>query len=418
MPTNPLPALSGNALLQETARRAFLFFWEKADANTGLVSDRAANFGKDDYTIASVSATGYGLAALVSGVENHWISRNEGETRARRTLSFLINEMPHKNGWFYHFVDKRTGARAWKCEVSSMDTALLIAGAMLCGQYFLARDIRKMANALYERVGWNWMRTRDGKAPDSLLIAHGWKPERGFLRYNWDSYSEGTLLYLLGLGAAKPLPPASWTTWKREIVTYDNIQTVTGGPIFLHQMTHGFFCFKNKRDQGGWNYWASSVQATKINRQFCINNAPKRKGYGPNGWGINAGDGPRGYRAYQAVGLVGEKEDGTLSPSGVLGSLPFTPALCREAADAMYTTYGAKLWGRFGFANAFNLTKNWFGQDVIGIDLGMALLAIENERTGLFWKRMETHPAAKRAFARAGLKRDPVLLGEERVKAG
>ncbi len=127
--------LSDDQLLQEVQRAAVRFFWEKADPGTGLISDRARNFGDDNYTVASSATTGYGLAALPIGVENGWLNRNQAAARARTTLRFLLN-MPNERGWLLHFVDKRNGERVWNSEYSSIDTALLIAGALVCGQYF------------------------------------------------------------------------------------------------------------------------------------------------------------------------------------------------------------------------------------------------------------------------------------------
>lgn len=405
MPTNALSPLAGDALLTELQKRAFRFFWEKADLRTGLIHDRAKNGDSgDEYRVASIAATGYGLAALASGVQHGWISRADGLARAKKTLGFIAREMPHQNGWLYHFLDARTGARTWRCEVSSMDTGLLIAGTLACGQFFKNTEVQKLAAHLYDRLDWNWLRTRNGARPQSLLMCHGWKPERGFLTNNWDTYSEGVLLYLLGLGASHaPLSVASWQAWRRDIVTYGGLETLTGGPLFLHQMAHGFFNLRNRRDAQGWNYWASSVGATRINRLYCIDQSAKIKGYGPNGWGLNASDGPRGYRAYAGPGNTGEKDDGTLSPTGAIASLIFTPDLSLAAADAMYRAYGSKLWGRYGFGDAFNVGKNWYDPDVIGIDLGIALVAIENHRTGLFWRLMNSHPAAKRAYQASGL---------------
>lgn len=407
IPAAPLPPLRGDALLNEIARRAFRFFIEKSDPRTGLVRDRASNTGKDNYTIASLAATGYGLAALPAGVERRWISRGDAARRARRTLQFLLNDLPHEHGWFYHFVDGRTGMRAWRSEVSSIDTALAIVGALVCGQYFSReKDIQEIATRLYDRLDWTWLRTRAGRRPDALLLPHGWTPEKSFLRYDWDTYSEGILLYLLGLGAQRePVPASSWDAWSRDIVSYEGRETLTGGPLFLHQMCQGFFDLRGRRDRQGYDYWVSSINATHMNRQFCIDRAGRsRPGYGPSLWGISASDGPKGYRAYRGPGSkIGDAEDGTLCPTAAISSVMFTPQLSQEAAEMMYARYGVQLWGRFGFANAFNVGRNWYDSDVIGIDLGMALIALENHRSGLYWRLTNALPATAKACEAAGL---------------
>lgn len=392
------PVLSDAQLLQEVQRRAWQFFEDKADIKTGLVNDRARNNGTDDYSVASIAATGYSLAAIPVAVKNGWISRRDGQERAARTLKFLA-VMPHQRGWFHHFVDKHSGERVWNSEVSSIDTAILLAGAIVCGVYFSNSAISRQANELYDRVDWDWMRTNGVAQPEKKLLSHGWKPESGFLPYNYGGYSEAIMLYLLGLGAQKPLPPESWTAIARDVVCYGGRETLHGGPIFMHQMPQGFYFLKNRRDRLGYDYWVSSVQATQINRLFCLHLADKRKTYGANVWGLNASDGPGGYQAY---GAPEGPEDGTVSPTGAIASLPFTPQLSLAAAQTMYREHGEKLWGRYGFGDAFNVDAGWYDEDVIGIDLGMALVAIENHRSGQIWKLMARHPATARAMKAAG----------------
>lgn len=392
---------SNEELLSQIQMRACRFFWDKADVDTGLVSDRAKNRGQDHYTVASIASTGYALAALPVAVEHNWLSKQSAYNRAFKTLEFLNYSMPHKRGWFFHFVEKNTGKRVWDCELSSIDTALLIIGALVCGQYFYNSKVQRLANALYDRIDWQWMLTNGGKYPEKLVLSHGWKPESGFLKSNWDSYCELMFLYLLGLGAAgEKLPVQCWEAWKRPVINYKGRTTLMGGPIFVHQMSHAFYCFRNQVDSAGWNYWYSSTEGTKINRQYCIDNSIHRKTYSPNIWGLNASDYPGGYKAFAAPG----DEDGTVSPTGALASIIFTPELSQKAAQAMYQQFGKDIWGQFGFANAFNIDMNWYDPDVIGIDLGMALLNIENARSGLIWNLLASHPSTTWACRAAGFK--------------
>src|SRR5579872_7270091 len=285
----PLPAYTDAQLLDEVEHRAFRFFWECADANTGLVNDRAANFRADDHTIASIASTGYGLAALPIAVKRGWVTRAAAEQRATITLRFLRDKMPEVHGWYYHFVDRATGERVWNCELSSIDTALLLVGALTCGQYFRGTEVERLADAIYDRVDWTWMRTDGGTQPDKLTLSMGWRPEKGFLPNEWDHYCELMLLYLLGLGSRRdPLPAASWAAWQRNVVEYGGRKTLAGGPIFMHQMAHAYYDFHDCRDGLGWDYRVSSVEATHINRQYCLDRAGTRKTYAPNVWGLNA----------------------------------------------------------------------------------------------------------------------------------
>lgn len=394
-----LPPLSDARLLDEVQRRAALFFWERSDPKTGLANDRANNGGKDDYTVASIASTGYALAALPVAVNRGWANRDVAEQRALLTLRFVVDKMPNNHGWLYHFIDGRTGRRVWNSEVSTIDTSLLIAGAIACGQYFRG-EVARLAGRLYDRLDWTWARTNGGAKPDKKVVTHGWTPEHGFIPNNWDSYCELMLIYLLGLGANRdPIPASSWQAWKRSEYSYRGTTTLAGGPIFMHQMAHAYYDFKDRRDSLGFDYWVSSANATRINRQFCIDNPTGRKTYSSEVWGLNASDGPGGYKSYG----VPEPEDGTVSPSGALTSILFTPDLSKKAAQAMYSRYGDRIWGRYGFADSFNVDRGWYDPDVIGIDLGMALLAIENHRTGLIWNLLKSHPSTVRAMKAAGL---------------
>jgi hypothetical protein len=389
-------------LLHETARRAWLFFAEKTDARTGLTHDRARLDGGDDYQIASLAATGYALAALPIAVERKWIKREEALGRARRTLHFVLS-MPHQRGWLYHFVGARDGKRAWQSEVSTIDTALFTLGALACGEYFradkgLARDARRF----YERLDWNWARTNGGAQPRKQVLTHGWKPESGFLAYDYGGYSEAIMLVLLGLGAPQnPLPASTWDALDRPIQEFEGLRALKSGPIFIHQMPHGFFPLRGRRDRLGWDYWVSSSQAMRIHRLFCERNASKRETYKRDFWGLNASDGPRGYAAY---GAPDGPEDGTVSPTGAMASISFDVDAATGIARRMKAELGSRIWGRYGFANAFNLDEKWFDSDVIGIDLGMYLIAWENHRSGLVWKLMQRQPWLSRAYQKAGLR--------------
>jgi hypothetical protein len=390
-------------LLEELQRRAVLYFWEKAEPATGLVNDRAHNFAEDDYTAASTAATGYGLAALPIGIEHGWLDRDRAADRARTTLRFLLT-LPHEHGWMIHFLDKRNGQRLWESEFSSIDTALLVAGAIVCGQYF-ARDTRTadiavLTETLYRRIDWWWMRTNNGAQTGKQVLSHGWRPKTGFISYDYGAYSEAILLYLLGLGTLdNPLPMVSWEAIQRPVQTYAGTQSLKGGPIFIHQMPSGFFYFRNQRDDLGFDYWVSSTNAMKIHYQYCMDRATQVQTYAQGLWGLNASDGPDGYAAY---GAIDGPENGTVSPTGAISSIIFAPTLALSIARLLYEKFARRLWGKYGFSNALNIDRDWYAQDVIGIDLGMALLSIENHRTGLVWTLMHSFYSTAPALRAAG----------------
>jgi hypothetical protein len=401
-------------LALELQRRAFRYFWERANAQTGLVDDRANNFGHERENVASIAATGYALASLPVAVEHGWIKRSDAAARASRTLRFILG-MPNEHGWLVHWVDGDSGARVWASEYSSIDTALLLAGALACGEFFSkdTPDILALADALYERIDWWWMLTNGGAQPEKRILAQGWKPEISFIPNNYDSYDESTLLYLLGMGApGKPLPAHCWTAIIRKMQDYNGIQSLKAGPIFIHQMPSGYYYLRDQRDVLGWDYWVSSTNAMWIDARFCRDHAEQRKTYAEGFWGLNASDSPTGYRAY---GAPDGPEDGTVSPTGAISAITFVPGLAFSATIRLYDRLRERLWGTYGFSNAFNLDAGYFDPDVIGIDLGMALLAIENRRSGLIWRLIASHPSTQRAFDAAGLRQTleppPRLLG-------
>ncbi len=393
---------TGTNLLSDLQRRAFDFFWFEAHPRTGLVKDRAGNTRGDDYHVASLAATGFGLAALPVGVEHGWIRREQAEHRALVTLKFVREKLTHEHGWLYHFVDWSSGERVWNCEISTIDTALFLGGALLAGEYF-GGEVESQAEGLYRRVDFQWMLTDGGAKPDEKLLCHGWKPESGFLRARWDTYSEHLLLNLLALGSpAHPIPAECWDAWRRNVGEYQGFKTFACGPLFTHQYSQAFVDFRGRRDRKGFDYFESAVQATKANRQFCLDQSGRFKTYGPNVWGLSACDKPGGgYEAYGAPpGAV--VQDGTVAPWVTVAAVAFTPQPALDAIQFMHDEYRADLWGRYGFNNGFNLDQNWFADDVIGIDLGAAVLLIENQRTGKPWRWFMRLPEIKRAMQAAG----------------
>ncbi|MBM3214977.1 hypothetical protein FJZ36_08695 [Candidatus Poribacteria bacterium] len=402
------PSLADMApVLRELDPKLFAYFAAEADLRTGLVKDRAGNFAPDEYTVASIAATGFGLAVLAVGAERGWIAADEARSRAERTLRYIRDDLPHEHGWFYHFVDMRDGSRVWNCEVSSIDTALLIAGALVAGQYFAGTKVQRLADDVYGRVDFEWMLTDGGSKPKSLTLSHGWTPEKGFIQHRWDSYSEATILYLLGMGSpTHPIPTKSWNAWKRPTGSYAGHRTFRSGPLFTHQFSHAFVDFRSKRDAKGHDYWSSSVAATLANRQFCADHSAL---YGAHLWGLSACDGPDGYRAYSAPpGRV--EHDGTVAPLAVAASIVFAPELVTKTLAHVRATYGSRVWGRYGFSDAFSPSREWWDQDTIGIDVGAALLMLANHRDELVWRLFMGVPAVQRGMRLAGFR----AIGEGR----
>lgn len=386
------------AWLEELERASFRFFVECAHPQTGLVKDRSLAERNDGRDVASIAATGFGLTGLCIADQRGWLPSGEAEARVRRTLGFLHDGLPQEHGWFYHFVNWQTGARVWKCELSSIDTALLLAGVMTCREHFAHPEIKRLATAIFDRVDWRWM-TNGGP-----LLRMGWKPESGFLEAKWDDYCEHMLLYLFALGASQnALPAETWRAWGRPVTEYGGSRYVSvAAPLFVHQYSHAWFDFRGQRDEF-LDYFANSVTATRVHRQFCLDLRPEFPHFAEDLWGISASDSKGGYVAWGGPPRQGPL-DGTLVPCAVAGSLPFAPAECLRCLQAMRTRFGERLWSHYGFRDAFNPANGWYAPDVIGIDLGITLLMAENLRTGFVWRTFMKNPEAQRGLARAGFR--------------
>jgi hypothetical protein len=399
--------VSDDALLDDLQRRSVQFFWNESHPVTGFAKDRAANFAdRDDYSISSCASTGFAVAAYPIGVERGWLKRDEALERTRRTFRHLKERHAQMNGWFAHFVNWETGNREWQCEFSTIDTGILLSGMLVAERYWKDPEVSKLFTDILNRVDWKWAMTDGGAKPRERLFGHGYRPEGGgFLENRWSTdYSEEKLLYVLGYGADPKLPTGGWERIGRRVQTYQGIEFLTGGPLFIHQMSESFFSFSGMRDRLGYNYWIATRNATLANRAYCIANPKGFKGYGPTFWGLSASDIPGGYTANGAPGWI--SDDGTVTPTSGIASLPFTPKESMELAQGLYQNY-RYAWGRYGFSNGINPAKDWKGPDVLGIDLGMMLLGIENYRTGLVWKLTASSPVVQRGMQRIGFRKDP-----------
>jgi hypothetical protein len=252
-----------------------------------------------------------------------------------------------------------------------------------------------------ERVDFKWM--LDG---DPLLLSHGWRRGKGFLKYKWNTYNESSLLYLLAIGSpTHPINADSWYAWDRPLYNYDSYHFISGGPLFTHQYSHAWVDFRNRRDRSFVDFYRNSVNATRANRVYCLNlNLPNT--FGPDVWGITASDGPRGYRIYGEIKAF-EPVDGTVAPSAAGGSLMFTPDISIPALRDMRDRYSDNVYGRYGFVDAYNPSAGWFDNDVVGIDAGIMLLSAENLLTGNVWRWFMANQAISRGFDLAGFSAPP-----------
>ena len=413
-PTNELSPGDVN-LLDDISRRAFRYFWEWTDPNTGLTLDRARADGQPEDNpnhvhVASIAATGFGLSAFCIAAEHRLISRDTARERVLPTLRFFAYSAPREHGWFYHYLDSVTGQRRWTSEVSSIDTALLLAGILTVRQYFSDDpEIVELSTLIYNRVDFPWM--MDGS---ETYFSHGWTPESGFFKYRWDTYSELMILYVLGIGSpTHPIPPYTWNAWRLPIVNEGNYTFVGGGPLFIQQYSQAWIDLRDRVDEGSLsgavvpkvNYFANAVAATYAQREaFSKVLSRKFPGYTDNVWGLTSSDSIKGYRDWGGS-LADPRIDGTVTPAAAGGSLMFAPNICLPALRTMLVKYGKEIYGRYGFADAFNPTTGWVSPYVLGIDVGITMLSDENLRTGDIWKWFMSNVEVQRALDLVGLVR-------------
>ena len=408
----------------------FGYFLHEANPANGLVVDKT-----ETNWPASIAATGLALACYPIGVERGFMPRTTAVQRTLATLRFFWNspqgpepDATGYRGFYYHFLDMHSGRRAWKCELSTVDSAFLLVGALTAGMYFDAdtpdeTEIRTLGDALYQRADWQW--AQNGGA----TVTHGWKPESGFLSYRWEGYDEALLLYVLGLGSpTHPLPAQSYAAWA-STYQWDRCygqEYLYAGSLFTHQLSHVWIDFRGIQDdfmrQKGIDYFENSRRATYAQQQYAIDNPRKFTGYGRHCWGITASEGPgettldvngveRQFFDYLARGVPYGPDDGTLAPWAVVASLPFAPEIVLPTLD--YCIHQAKLteFNSYGFKASFNpshpgLAGNPYGWWVspwhFGLNQGPIVLMIENYRTGFLWQLMRNCPYIVDGLRRAG----------------
>ncbi|HRW94068.1 MAG TPA: glucoamylase family protein [Thermotogota bacterium] len=384
--------LGDEALLEEIQRRTFLYFWEEANPENGLVRDRSTVTSP-----CSIAAVGFALAAIPVGIEHGWIDPEQGLQRVLTTLrTFAGGNVEGRNGFFYHFVSLFSGERVGRSELSSIDTTLLLAGAMVAAGYFQGTEVEQLTRQLLSQVDWHWM--RNGKETLSM----GWHPETGFIDAHWNAFNEGLLAYTLAIGSlTDPLDPSAWDAIERPRKgTFISLPEET---LFVYQYPQVFVDYRNKRD-AYTNYFENAVIASRYNRQFTRSRRAQYATYDESVWGLSASDGPYGYRAY---GASERNHDGTIAPHGSIGSIVFTPEESMECIRAMLQTYGDRVWGKYGFVSAINAEQNWYSEQFIGIDQGLILLMIENYRTGKVWEWFGKNPEVQRWLDAVGFVDQP-----------
>jgi hypothetical protein len=415
-------------LLDGLERAAFGYFLSAANPSNGLIADTSR-----ENSPASIGVVGFGLSAYPVAVERGWMTRADAVTRILATLRFFRDsdqsggpEATGFKGFYYHFLDMQTGARVWRSELSTIDTALLIAGALTAGRYFSAdtpaeTELRALVETLYLRVDWRW------SLGEAATIRQGWKPESGFLNYGWDGYNESIVLYVLALGSpTHPLGSECYGTWTTTF-QWENLyghDFLYAGPLFIHQFSHAWIDFRGIRDrfmrEKRCDYFENSRRATEVQREYAQRNPHGFAGYDESCWGLTACDGPSPLLpslangrhrlfGYAARGVPYGPDDGTLAGWAALASLPFAPAMALSAARVVMRRYPEILAAK-RYTSSFNPTLASAGQGAwvsaghFGLDQGIVVMMIENHRTELIWRLMRSCPHVVTGLRRAGFR--------------
>ncbi len=415
------------AMLDSIQHKTFLFFLNEHSPDKGIVKDRAAVWAP-----ASIASTGFGIPSFAIGVERNWITRKQAAEITLNMLKFFANSVQSTDtnatgykGFYYHFLRMNSGTREWKCELSSIDTGLLMMGIIFARNYYNLdnedeKQIRDLSAMLLGRMDWSFfLMPPTGKHPNCISMA--WSPEEGLLNHGWSGYNEGLFLYVLAAGTGMKDVEKSYNSW---LSTYDwetpykGLSHVAFPPLFGHQFSQAFIDYRGLGDkymkEKGIDYFENSRRATYVQREYAIENPKGWVGYDSLCWGFTASDGPgssynfgdKKFEGYAGRGASGRDhtiaEDGTIAPYGPMSSLPFAPEIVLPTIKSINARYGKELWGKYGYYDSFNPTIKWANNDFIGIDQGPMLIMIENFRTGLVWDYVMKDPIIQTGLTKLG----------------
>lgn len=416
-------------MLDKIQQAHFEYFKQQSDPVTGLTKDRST-----DTSPASIAAVGFSLTAHPVAVSRGWISREEATDYTLKVLKNLSESKQGPeatgtsgdHGFFYHFLDPKTGLRQGENELSTVDTALLMGGVLFAKNFYDGNNpkeaqIRELADNLYKRVDWPWALNAEGR------LSMGWTPEHGFISSDWQAYNEAQILLLLAMGSpTHPLPASSWDKFMStsKVVEMNGQKSLEFGPLFGHQYTQVWMDYRGIKDATnqklGFDYFENSRRAAIAQHAYAVANPMGWKGYGALDWGLTASDGPGDvvkyidgkpveFKSYNARGFPNAPDDGTIAPTAAASSLPFAPELVLPTLKHWYNDR-PEIVGPLGFQDAFNPTfdatkpSGWVDKETLGIDQGPILLMTENFRTGMVWDQMRSDPYLTEALKKAGFK--------------
>ena len=414
-------------MLDSIQFQTFQFFVHEHHPEWGIVKDRTKPWAP-----ASIASTGFGIPCFAIGAERNWITRGEAAQITLNMLQFFYNAVQSADtnvtgykGFYYHFLRMDSGTREWSCELSTVDTGLLMMGILFARNYYnlnndTENQIRMLAGELIGRIDWDFMEMPPGDKY-AHSISMGWYPEKGLHHMGWIGYNEALFLYVLAAGTGMNNVEKGYESWLKTYqweTPYEGLAHATFPPLFGHQFSQAFLDTRGLVDpymkEKGIDYFENSRRATYVQQRYAMDNPDNWVGYDSLCWGITASDGPgdqynfddREFLSYAGRGTSGpgrsRHDDGTLAIYGPLSSLPFAPEIVFPTVRSINERYGDMLWGPYGYYDAYNLTAGWVDDDYIGIDQGPMMIMIENFRTGLVWDYTMKDPVVQEGLARLG----------------
>jgi hypothetical protein len=410
--------LTDQELLDLVQERTFQYFWDGAEPNSGMARERYHVDGvypQDDKHIVTSGGSGFGIMAIIAGIERNFITRQEGVDRLERIVNFLA-AADRFNGVWPHWMNGETGeVRPFSARDDGADlveTSFLVQGLLTARQYLLRgnereQNIAAKIDTMWREVQWDW-HTRGG---ENILYWH-WSPNHGWaMNHPIRGYDECLVTYVLAASSPTwPISPEVYHEgWARggqirtSVTQYGHTLTLRhngaeqyGGPLFWSHYSYLGLDPRNLEDRYG-NYWDNNVSHTLINRAWCIENPHGYEGYGENSWGLTASYSVAGYSAHAP-----QRDLGVISPTAALSSIPYTPEYSLQAMRYFYEELGDRLFGKYGFYDAFSETEDWFPERYLAIDQGPIVVMIENYRTGLLWNLFMSSPEIPAGLDRLG----------------
>jgi hypothetical protein len=408
--------LTDDQLLDTVQKQTFSYFWDFAHPVSGLARERSnKTFGYGD-EVVTTGGSGFGIMTIVVATERKWVSRDSAVARLLKIVNFLAKADAY-HGIFPHWLNGGTGKTipfSRKDDGADLvESSYLFMGLLTARQYFnqdnpKERDLRNRINWLWDEAEWNW-HTRGGL---DLLYWH-WSPNNDWaMNFELRGWNECLITYVLAASSKRyPIPASVYHKCWAESNHFKNNREYYGiklplgfdygGPLFFSQYTFMGLDPRGLKDQYA-DYWVQNKNHTLINREHCVRNPKGYKGYGPDCWGLTASDNYEGYNAHSP-----DNDLGVISPTAALSAFPYTPEYSMQALKHFYFDLGGKIWGQYGFTDAFSESKNWYAQSYLAIDQGPIVVMIENYRSGLCWKLFMSCPEIQGGLKKLGFTSSP-----------